>query len=192
MNDSSEKSLWHLFVEGDVNAFSTLFKTYYTQLHNYGLKISGNPTITEDCLQTFFVYLYDNRKNIGDIVHIRSYLFVSFRRALLKHLKKERKFTTYDDVFENSGVFEFSAEELLIEQEIISIKVQTLKHLLNSLSTRERECIYLKFYTGLSTKEISSVMNISYQSVLNTLQKAFAKLRIKSNSSATKQAFRIV
>jgi RNA polymerase sigma factor (sigma-70 family) len=192
MNDSSEKSIWHLFVEGDVNAFSTLFKTYYSQLHNYGLKISGNATITEDCLQTFFVYLYDNRKNIGDIIHIRSYLFVSFRRALLKYLKKERKFTSYDDVFENSSVFEFSTEELIIEQELFEIKVQTLKQLLNSLSTRERESIYLKYYTGLSTKEISEVMNISYQSVLNTLQKAFTKLKVNSNSSDIKQAFRIV
>ena len=192
MNDSSEKSIWHLFVEGDVNAFSTLFKTYYSQLHNYGLKISGNATITEDCLQTFFVYLYDNRKNIGDIIHIRSYLFVSFRRALLKYLKKERKFTSYDDVFENSGVFEFSTEELIIEQELFEIKVQTLKQLLNSLSTRERESIYLKYYTGLSTKEISEVMNISYQSVLNTLQKAFTKLKVNSKSSEIKQAFRIV
>lgn len=190
--DSSEKSIWHLFVEGDVNAFSTLFKTYYAPLHNYGLKISGNSTITEDCLQTFFVYLFDNRKNLGDVVHIKPYLFVSFRRALLKYLKKERKFTSYDDVFENSSVFEFCVEELMIEQEIITVKVQILKSLLNSLSTRERESIYLKYYTGLSTKEISEVMSISYQSVLNTLQKAFTKLKLNSNSTEIKKVFRIV
>lgn len=192
MNYSSEKSIWHLFVEGDINAFSTLFKTYYSQLHNYGLKISGNPVLTEDCLQSFFVYLYDNRKNLGTITHIKSYLFVSFRRALLKYLKKERKFITYDEVFENSNVFEFSAEELMVEQEFTKVRVRTLTQLLNNLSAREREAIYLKYYSNLSTNEIAEVMSISYQSVLNTLQKAFTRLRTHIESHEIKQAFKIV
>ena len=191
MTDSSEKSIWHLFVEGDINAFSTLFKTYYSPLHNYGLKVSGNPAHTEDCLQSFFVYLYNNRKNLGSIHHIKSYLFVSYRRALLKHLKKERKFTSYDEVFENSQAFSFSHEELLAEQDFTKIKVQTLTQLLNGLSTREREAIYLKYYSGLSTKEITEVMNISYQSVLNTLQKAFVKLRSHIETDQIKKAFQL-
>ena len=192
MNDSSEKSIWYLFVEGDVKAFSTLFKTYYSQLHNYGIKISQNPSLTEDCLQSFFVYLFDNRKNLGTVHHIKSYLFVSFRRALLKHLKRERKFTSYDAIFENKSVFEFSAEELMIEQEFTDIKMQSLTHLLNLLSNREREAIYLKYYSNLSINEIAEVMNISYQSVLNTLQKAFSKLRTRIESYEIKRAFNLI
>ena len=192
MKDSSEKSIWHLFVEGDINAFSTLFKTYYSPLHNYGLKISGNLVHTEDCLQSFFVYLFDNRKNLGTISHIKSYLFVSYRRALLKYLKKERKFTTYEEVFERSTVFEFSHEELMVEQEFTKIRVHALTKLLNSLSPRERETIYLRYYTGLSTNEIAEVMNISYQSVLNTLQKAFTKLRSHIESHEIRKAFQII
>ncbi len=192
MNDSSEKTIWHLFIEGDANAFSSLFKTYYSQLHNYGLKISKNTAFTEDCLQTFFVYLYDNRKNLGKVTHVKSYLFVSFRRALLKYLKKERRFTNYDEVFENINAFEFSTEELMVEQEFTKLRVSALTQLLNNLSSREREAIYLKYYSSLSTNEIAEVMDISYQSVLNTLQKAFTKLRKHIESSEIKQVFKIV
>ena len=106
-------------------------------------------------------------------------------------LKKERKFTTYDTVFENSKEFEFSAEELMVEQEFSKIKIKTLAQLLNELSTRQREVIYLKYYSALSTKEISEVMNISYQSVQNTLQKAFTKLRTHVETQAIKQVFQI-
>ena len=191
MNDSSEKSIWHLFVEGDLNAFSTLFKRHYTPLHNYGLKISGNPSLTEDCLQNFFLYLYDNRKNLGDIVHIKSYLFVSFRRSLFKNLKKERKFTTYESVFEDSKGFGFSPEELMVEQDFTKTRIKILTKLLNGLSTRQREVVYLKYYSELSTNEISEVMNISYQSVLNTLQKAFSGLRTQIESHEIRQVFQI-
>lgn len=191
MYDSSEKSLWHLFVEGDINAFSTLFKTYYSPLHNYGLKISGNSALTEDCLQNFFVYLYDSRRNLGSISEIKGYLFVSFRRSLFRYLKKERKFTSYEAIFENSSDFEFSPEELMVEQEFSKAKVKTLTNLINDLSTRQREVIYLKYYSSLSTKEISEVMDISYQSVLNTLQKAFTKLRSHLETQEIKQVFQI-
>ncbi len=191
MNEASEKILWNLFVEGDLKAFSSLFKNYYPQLHNYGLKISANATLTEDCLQSFFVYLHKNRKNLGDIKHIKSYLFISFRRALLKNLKKERVFTSYDEdtLFEKAPVFEFSKEELLIQQEFSNIRTATLSKLLNNLSVREREVIYLKYYSDLSTREIAEVMDISYQSVLNTLQKAFNKLRNRIENGQIRQVF---
>lgn len=191
MDNSSEKTIWHLFVEGDLNAFSTLFKAYYSPLHNYGLKISGNLALTEDCLQSFFVYIYDNRKNLGTIAHVKSYLFVSFRRALLKHLKKERKFTTYEEVMQGINVFEFSPEELMVEQEFSEIRVHALTKLLNNLSTRQREAVYLRYYSTLSINEISMVMNISYQSVLNTLQKAFVKLRTRIEAQELKRTFNL-
>lgn len=177
MNTSSEKSLWNLFVEGDKNAFSSLFKTYYSPLYSYGLKISSDQCTTEDCLQNFFIYLHKNRRNLSEINNVKSYLFVSFRRAILKNLKQERRFGSYDEIFESNHLFAFSPEELKIEQEISNTKNTALAVLLNSLSTRQREVVYLKYYSELSIKDTAEVMNISYQSVLNTLQKAFSKLR---------------
>lgn len=184
MDITPEKSIWYFFVKGDINAFSTLFKGYYPILYNYGLKISGNTSLTEDCLQDFFVYLYDNRQNLGEVNNVRSYLFVSFRRSILKKLKRERMFTDYDELMGNISKFEFSVEEITIRQELTSLKRTVLASLLNSLSIREKEAVYLKYYSDLKTDQISAVMGISYQSVLNTLQKAFLKLRKASESEA--------
>ncbi len=184
MDITPEKSIWYFFVKGDINAFSTLFKGYYPILYNYGLKISGNTSLTEDCLQDFFVYLYDNRQNLGEVNNVRSYLFVSFRRSILKKLKRERMFTDYDELMGNISKFEFSVEEITIRQELTSLKRTVLAGLLNSLSIREKEAVYLKYYSDLKTDQISAVMGISYQSVLNTLQKAFLKLRKASESEA--------
>lgn len=184
MNNSSEKSLWYLFVEGDTNAFSTLFKNHYSELYGYGLKISADHMVTEDCLQSFFVYLYNKRSNLGNVVNIKSYLFVSFRRAILKAIKKERRFSSYEEIFQVEKVFAFSPEELKINQDFVKIKNTVLTTLINELSARQREVIYLKYYSGLSTNDIAEIMDISYQSVLNVLQKAFAKLRSTAESQA--------
>ena len=191
MNQFNDTSVWSLFIEGDPIAFATLFKQYYPQLHNYGIKISSDHMITEDCLQSFFVYLNEHRKNIGAIHSIQSYLFVSFRRALLRSLKHEGRFTTYDEIIDKKDVFAFSAEELKIEQEALKIKSNVLTKLLNELSVREREVIYLKYYSGLCTADISEVMDINYQSVLNTLQKAFYKLRKRAESHEILRALNV-
>lgn len=177
MFKNSEETLWCLFLEGDTNAFSSLFKMYYSPLYSYGLKISRNTAITEDCLQNFFIYLFENRKGIGNVSNIKAYLFVSYRRALLSYLKKERNFIDFDEKSTPNLNFEFSPEELTIKQEFTSAQRNTIVTILNNLSPREREVIYLKYYSVITTPEISKIMNISYQSVLNTLQKAFSKLR---------------
>lgn len=188
MNNSSEKSIWNLFIEGDLNAFSSLFKQFYPILYAYGLKISGNTIITEDCLQNFFVYLHDHRTTISEIEHVKSYLFISFRRALFKALKKERIFSAIENI-EDKMEFDFSIEEIKIEQETTKLKAELLLKLLNTLSSREKEVVFLKYYSNLKITEIAEVMNITYQSVLNTLQKAFLKLRAKSENEALKEIF---
>lgn len=182
MNDSAEQSIWYLFVEGDTKAFSTLFKTYYHQLHNYGLRISSDRRITEDCLQSFFIYLYNHRNQFGAVQQVRSYLFVSFRRAIFKSMKQERRYIKNEELLKPESSFEFSPEELNIKQEFARIQTAALASLLNKLSVRQREVIYLKYYSGLKTNEITEVMDISYQSVQNTLQKAFTKLRSAAES----------
>ncbi len=179
---SSENVLWYSFLSGDKNAFSVIFKMNYSELYNYGLKFSKSPSLTKDCLQDFFIYLYTHRESIKEVKSIKGYLFISFRRALLKKLKNERRFTVTDIDSIYLSNFEFSPEEIAIQQEISTIKSNTLTSILNNLSPREREAIYLKYYSELKVSEISSIMNISYQSVLNTIQKAFKKIRNASEN----------
>jgi RNA polymerase sigma factor (sigma-70 family) len=52
---------------------------------------------------------------------------------------------------------------------------------LNNLSRRQREVIYLRYYDDLTYEEISQVMGLNYQSVMNHLHKALKALR--SNQS---------
>lgn len=160
----------------------------YSQLYNYGLKLSKSPSLTKDCLQDFFIYMYTYREGIKEVVSIKSYLFVSFRRALLKKLEDERRFVDISSIYFSN--FEFSPEEIAIQQEMSNIKSDTLTSILNDLSPREREAIYLKYYSELKVSEISSIMDISYQSVLNTIQKAFKKIRNYSENEVIKNIFK--
>tara|TARA_R110000868_G_scaffold230994_1_gene484296 strand:+ start:30 stop:605 length:576 start_codon:yes stop_codon:yes gene_type:complete len=177
MLDNKEHILWSLFIEGDKNAFSAIFKMHYSSLYNYGIKICGNTHLVEDVLQSFFINLFENRKRIGEVSNVKGYIFISYRRALFAYLKKESIFTEIKNDTHNRSNFEISPEEIHINQDFSSAQKETISKILNTLAPREREVIYLKYYSELETSEISNIMDISYQSVLNTLQKAFTKLR---------------
>jgi len=174
-------NLWTALKSGDLKAFSTLYKVYYPLLHNYGLKISNNNIgLTEDCLQDFFLYIYQHRENLADLNSIKPYLFVSFRRSLFREMKKSLKKVNFDKEEDFFIEINFSAEELMIEQEIVCFKQKSIVKLLNELSSRQKEVLYLKYYSDLSIDEIANVLEINYQSVLNLIHKGIKKLREKA------------
>jgi RNA polymerase sigma factor (sigma-70 family) len=177
MNKLTDKFIWKSLKEGDLNAFSVLFETYYPQLHSYGLKISNNLTVTEDTLQDFFLYVYEKRENLSDLETIAPYLFTSYKRFLLHVIKKNQKLKYVDFSTETINDIQFTKEELMMDQETEAFRNKNMATLLNKLPKRQKEAIYLKYYSGLKAAEISEVMDINYQSVVNTLHKAIKGLK---------------
>lgn len=177
MEKLTDKFLWKALKEGDLNAFSVLFEKFYPLLHSYGLKISRSTVVTEDTLQDFFLYVYEHRENLSDLDAIAPYLFTSYKRFLLKVMKKNEKFKHTDFSNEEFVDIQFTAEEVITNQETAVFKNRNLSQLLNKLPSRQREAVFLKYYSGLKAKEIAEIMGINYQSVINTLFKAIKSLK---------------
>lgn len=177
MDKLTDKFIWKSLKEGDLNAFAVLFENFYPMLHNYGLKISRDESLTEDTLQDFFLYVYEHRENLSDLETIAPYLFTSYKRFLINVIKKNNKIKYSDYSEEIIADIQFTKEELITNQETESFKNKNIHKLLNQLPKRQKEAIYLKYYSGLKTPEIAEVMNINYQSVVNTLHKAIKNLK---------------
>lgn len=169
--------LWKQFKAGDKLALDVIFKRYYPLLHNYGNKLTQNTSLTEDCLQDFFLYIYEHRQNLKDLDSIKPYLFKAFRNRLLKYLKANTNLISLEEVEKNGLPIEFSIEEIMIEQENTQLQNKQILHILHQLTNKQRELIYLKYYNNLTIKEIAEVVDISYQGVLNGLSKTMKKLK---------------
>ena len=177
MEKLSDHFIWKSLKEGDLKAFSVLFEAYYPKLYNYGLKISKNASVTEDSLQDFFLYIYEHRENLSDLDEIAPFLFLSYKRFLIRIINRNNKNRTLDVSNETLIDFEFTAEEIMEKQETERFNKTNLPKILNGLPKRQKEAIYLKYYSGLKAKEIAKIMNINYQSVINLLFKAIKSLK---------------
>ena len=174
----TEREIWQSFKKGNPDSLSIIFQNNYSALHNYGMRISGDNATTEDCLQDFFIYLFEHRENLADLEMIRPYLFKSFRRMLLRQMNKSKNnnfaITPIDIPIPD---IQFLKEDLIIAQEIETFQNKTLLEMLNNLPKRQREVIYLKYYNNLSINEIEEIMSISYQGVVNKLHRAIKSLK---------------
>ena len=176
----SDKALWCAFKSGNRDALDVIFRSYYSSLYNYGYKIYSDGGFIEDCLQDFFLYLFERREGLANLEKIKPYLFKAFRRSLFRRLEKSRAEKRKQDSFVNQnqvGNIQFSVDELIIEQEAESLRGVLLLELLNRLPKQQREAIYLRYYHELTIREVAEVLNISYQGTVNTLYKAMKALR---------------
>jgi RNA polymerase sigma factor (sigma-70 family) len=78
----------------------------------------------------------------------------------------------------DTGDFEFSIEEKLIESEQTKVKAQKIRQVVNDLPQRQKEIIYLKFFQDLGRDEIAEILHLNPQTVSNHLQTAIKSMRL--------------
>lgn len=177
----SDQALWLAFKKGDRDALDALFRAYYPGLYQYGLKIYGAPDFIEESLQNFFLYLYDHRNNLTTPERIKPYLFTAYRRKLLRQIEKYRsQKKSLEHTMPWQPDIHFSADEIIVKQEVETFQKELLLEMLHQLPRRQREVIYLRYYSDLNISEIAEVLSITYQGTVNTLHKAIKALRRNS------------
>jgi RNA polymerase sigma factor (sigma-70 family) len=182
----SDAEVWQELKQGEKKALERIFRRYYGDLYKYGVKLTGQPALVEDELQSLFLKIWNNRKNLGDVSGVKTYLWTALRRRLIAEKQKKHVGKGYFNSDPSAKQeMQFSAEELIIHREHRHLQARALKQALNRLSGKRREIMYLKYYDGLSYEEIQQVMGISYQTARNYIYEGLEALRTFLDESST-------
>lgn len=175
---SEDIRLWKRLLKDDREALSEMFQKYYRPLLNYGLKLISQEELVKDSIQELFYSIWERRGNLSEIEYVRSYLYISFRRTIYRQIeikqKRDKRDQSYSEEFFGDVV---NKEKLLIMKEFKQEQKKELKKAVETLSSREKEVIFLKFYSGLSNAEIAQVLGINRQSVYNYIYRAIQALK---------------
>ncbi len=180
-----DSTLWLSFKKGNDLAFSILYNKYVQRLYSYGMHSCRDKDLVLDCLQELFTLLWDRREKLSEVTCVNYYLFKSFRRLLMNRLTVGRKFLISLSDRESYG-FDFSPsqEDTLIEEEWETERNKKVRNSLHSLTKRQREAIYLKFFNQLSYHEVAAIMDLHVDSVYNLISKSIDLLRKKLKGDA--------
>ncbi|MEP6949791.1 MAG: sigma-70 family RNA polymerase sigma factor [Ginsengibacter sp.] len=176
LNDTNrDTELWSQFRNGNAESFVSIFRNYYSDLFNYGCRITGDHAIIEDCIQDLFIDLWRTHGK-AEILSFKAYIFKAFKFKLIKAIGKKAKTSSFvPELHENE--FEISHEMLLInDQENKELK-QKVFNAIQELSPRQKEIIYLKFHENLGYAEVSEIMNINYQAARNLVSQSVKVLK---------------
>lgn len=170
--------LWERLLKDERQALSELFKKYYRPLLNYGLKIIPQEELVKDSIQELFYSIWEGRANLSEIEYIRSYLYISLRRTIfrqneIKQNRNKRDHSYSEEFFQHI----VDTEKLMMMEEFKKEQKRELKKALAKLNPREKEVIFLKFYSGLSNTEIAQVLDVNRQSVYNYIYRAIQALK---------------
>ena len=174
----STENLWKRFCRGEQEALNLIYQGHVDDLYHYGMHFCRDSERVKDCLQDLFQCLWHDREHLNvEINNTRYYLITSLRRRLLRSLERTRRNRTVElgDTFD----FELipSREDIIIRDETYLRLAKDLHEGISTLSRRQREAIYLRFYQNISYEEIAKLMDIKVESVYNIISKAIALLK---------------
>ena len=174
----SEFQLWQAFRSGNKQAFDYIFEHYIRLLYSYGHKLTAKSAMTEDCIQDLFIELWEKKHLLGDTTSIKYYLFKSLRRKLIRAIEKEKHIlgeTPVKEAYQFNITFSYEAE--LIANQISEEQHKCLTDALATLSKRQKEVIYLRYYSNLSYEEVASIMGLNLNSTYKIVSKAIHTLK---------------
>lgn len=175
-----DQHLWRALKHSDPTALNRLFSKYYKELFFYGLKLSGKKDHVTDIIQDVFANIWETRRRISEVAHVKAYLFTALRNNLLKLPPGDNFIRIDTDNYLNRDCgFDISPEDIYIDNEAESETIKIIEDMLNGLSPKQKEIIYLKFYSNYSNIEISRILSTKKQSVANMLLRTIKLLRKK-------------
>jgi RNA polymerase sigma factor, sigma-70 family len=123
-----------------------------------------------------FCNVYIKKDSLRSVEHITSYLFRSFKNNVLNLRKKYARISD-SEVETLPFLTEVTIVDNLISEEERSLLQQTVKDLLDKLTDRQREAVYLRYMQNLDYEEIALLMDMNAGSVRKLVCRAIMRMR---------------
>lgn len=164
----------------DNNILDSLYREHVHDLFSYALHLGFDKETCQDAIQDVFCKLCTDRIALDAIQHVRFYLLRALKNRLLDLHKQKRNVSELPlDTLPEDLPFtvRVTAEDEWIASEENEKTRQIVESMLQALSDRQREIIYLRYTHECSYEEIAQLMHISVNSCRKLLSKTLLKLK---------------
>jgi RNA polymerase sigma-70 factor (ECF subfamily) len=159
--------------DGDPEAFAAIFDRFHEPVYRFIVSRIHRPTDAEDLTQLVFVKAlealprYETRG-----VPFGGWLFRLARNVLIDHVRTRHETSDLEVVLEHPDVDRGPDEWAMARQDLEAVGAA-----LASLTDEQRETIELRFFAGLSAKEVAVAMGKQEGTVRGLQFRAIAALR---------------
>ena len=158
----------------------SLYNDYVDDLYSYAQNLGFDKQTSMDAIHDVFCKIYANEKLLDKIQDIRFYLLRSLKNRLIDIYRSQKAFqylsleSTPDEL---PFTVKLSVEDEMISAEDYASLKTKVEEILQVLTDRQREIIYLRYIYGYDYQKISELMHISVPACHKLMHKAMTKLK---------------
>ena len=170
-----EKELFSRIAQGDEEAFNRLFHTYVPRLHTLIMKLTRSEGVAKDIIQEVFLYLWIDRESLATVEVPQNWIFkIAYNRSytwLARQVSRNRKYNEFR--LQNQAEGDDSLEHIVLLNETARL----VREATALLPDQARKIFRLSRETGLKAATIADQLNISVQTVRNSLVRSVKFVR---------------
>jgi RNA polymerase sigma-70 factor (family 1) len=160
--------------KGDVEAFDLLYEKYSGKLYSFSLKYLRSVEEAEELVQSTFLKIWENHKQLDKDLSFKSYLFTISYNDICKFFRKRNYMQQFlkDSISENS--LASSETEKSIDYQSVLTRVQQIA---DKLPEKQKNIFRKSRQEGKSSKEIAEELSLSPGTVDNYISEALKFIR---------------
>ncbi|AEW00520.1 hypothetical protein A4D02_24635 [Niastella koreensis] len=162
-----EKELFSRVAQGDEEAFNTLFHRYVPRLHTIVMKVTKSEGVAKDIIQEVFLYLWMDRESLAEVDVPQNWIFkMAYNRSyswLARQVSRNQKYNEFKQ--QNPGEGDDNLEHTVSLHETARL----IQEATAQLPEQARKIFQLSRETGLKAAEVADQLDISVQTVRNSL-----------------------
>ena len=160
---------------------ASIYNRYVDDLYTYALYLGFEKEVIMDAIHDVFCKFAANEKLLQDVSNIKFYLFKSLKNRLYDIYKARKEYAELSAIDLQDAPFniQVTIEDRLIDKEEQQQIKDQLSEMLDSLTERQREVVYLRYVQEYDYAQISELLNISIHGCRKLLSKAMQNLREK-------------
>lgn len=183
----SDKELLVAYTGGDDTAMTSLIERYRSRVTNYINMMVKDPDITDDIFQETFVkairFIDDGRyKESGRFL---SWVLRIAHNQVIDHFRQTKQLRQLNEA--DAGYDILSTQrysDKTVEDRIVQDQIEgDVRKLIETLSPEQREVVMMRYYSGLSFKEIAEQTGVSINTALGRMRYALINMRKTINDN---------
>jgi RNA polymerase sigma-70 factor, ECF subfamily len=148
-----------------------IWEAFHTPLQSFIRKRVPDEATAEDLLQEVFLKVHQQIETLKDARKLEGWIYQIARNAIIDYYRSVRPTIS----LEASDALQMPAE--LPDDDIITELFPSVRAMLRSLPEHDRQALVLTEYQGLTQKELSERLGLSFSGAKSRVQRAREKLK---------------
>ena len=179
-------AFWQHFLLGPdrEEAFSGVYRLSIHSMLSYGQSLGYDRATCQDAIHDIFCHIFQDKSRLSHVKNINVYLLGSLRNSLINVGRKQSRLR-HESPKELPFITSVTILDDIISHEDQAHLKERVRLLLESLTPRQREAVYLRYMHNMSYEEISRLLQMNQTSVRKLVYRAIDSMRKKSADTNT-------